>query len=251
MKFKLSIPEPCHEDWAAMTPNEKGRFCAACNKTITDFRTMSTREILAQLSASSGKTCGRFAPHQLGEKELVKAKPWTKYLAAAGIIASLGMTKLSAQEKMAKVKLPPIENHYNEDGEKAVTRPNLTQQLPLEISGQVIDGGDQSPLIGVAVLVKGTTLGCFTNEEGFFSLRLPDFDKQKELILRIDYIGFTTHYVSVPLKEGQYQYELSPINLEDYVLLMGEVAITPRSPIRYTAHQFRRLGYSVRRWFNL
>ncbi len=39
--LKLSIPKPCHEDWAAMTPNEQGRHCAVCAKTVTDFTQMS------------------------------------------------------------------------------------------------------------------------------------------------------------------------------------------------------------------
>ena len=26
-QIKISIPEPCHEDWNKMVLNEKGRFC--------------------------------------------------------------------------------------------------------------------------------------------------------------------------------------------------------------------------------
>ncbi len=42
----LRIPEPCHEDWQAMLPQEKGRHCLACQKTVTDFTKMSDREII-------------------------------------------------------------------------------------------------------------------------------------------------------------------------------------------------------------
>ena len=47
MKKKVSygIAEPCHEDWNAMIPEEKGRFCKSCEKTVIDFTRMSLPEI--------------------------------------------------------------------------------------------------------------------------------------------------------------------------------------------------------------
>lgn len=45
-KLKISIPQPCHEDWNAMTKNEKGRFCESCNKTVVDFSHFSDEDIL-------------------------------------------------------------------------------------------------------------------------------------------------------------------------------------------------------------
>jgi len=35
--FKISIPKPCFEGWENMLPNEGGRYCKACAKTIVDF----------------------------------------------------------------------------------------------------------------------------------------------------------------------------------------------------------------------
>ncbi|MEL7530311.1 MAG: hypothetical protein AAFN10_03340 [Bacteroidota bacterium] len=168
MKLKLSIPEPCHEAWTEMTANEKGRFCAACNKTVIDFRNMSTREIMDQLAANTGKSCGRFDPHQLGEKELVKPKPWAKYLAAAGIIAAVGTTKLAAQERMGKVKLNPVENYINEEGEGLASQPTKSICSPISIKGRVIYEGE--PLIGVAVRIYGTDRGIFTVQNSHHDL---------------------------------------------------------------------------------
>ena len=33
----ISIPEPCHEDWARMTATEKGKFCSVCTNEVFEF----------------------------------------------------------------------------------------------------------------------------------------------------------------------------------------------------------------------
>lgn len=56
--IRISIPEPCHEDWDKMTINTKGRFCASCAKTVVDF-TQSTPQEIYQHLQTHPKTCGR------------------------------------------------------------------------------------------------------------------------------------------------------------------------------------------------
>ena len=65
--MRLSVPEPCHEDWSAMTPTARGRHCGACAKTVVDFTALSDDAVLAYVgSAAPGATCGRFRAEQLG-----------------------------------------------------------------------------------------------------------------------------------------------------------------------------------------
>jgi hypothetical protein len=40
----IEIPEPCHADWATMRPEEKGRFCFECRKTVHDLSAMTKPE---------------------------------------------------------------------------------------------------------------------------------------------------------------------------------------------------------------
>ncbi len=94
--LKLSIPKPCHEDWAAMTPNEQGRHCAVCAKTVTDFTQMSDEEIKQFfLNRKEGEsTCGRFTNKQLNQITIelpaniyyIPMPLWKKFLAASLII---------------------------------------------------------------------------------------------------------------------------------------------------------------------
>lgn len=67
--MKISINEPCHEDWDKMTPNDKGAFCLACQKTVIDFSKKTIEEIktfFVQKPATES-VCGRFRNKQLHE----------------------------------------------------------------------------------------------------------------------------------------------------------------------------------------
>ncbi|WP_417799162.1 hypothetical protein [Tenacibaculum sp.] len=64
--YKLTIPKPCHEDWNAMTPNEKGKFCRSCAKTVVDFTQKSSKEIQEYLLTNKEqRVCGHFYRKQL------------------------------------------------------------------------------------------------------------------------------------------------------------------------------------------
>lgn len=95
--LKINIPEPCHENWDAMTPKDQGRFCGSCCKTVVDFTTMSDLEVQMYLINKSGeKICGRFNNTQLDrivislpENIFIMRIPyWKKFLAACLIVFS-------------------------------------------------------------------------------------------------------------------------------------------------------------------
>ena len=68
---KITIPKPCHENWNQMTPNEKGAFCQKCCKTVVDFTSKSTEEIITTLTAKKQeKVCGRFNNDQISSQSI-------------------------------------------------------------------------------------------------------------------------------------------------------------------------------------
>ena len=65
------------------------------------------------------------------------------------------------------------------------------QQSDIKIVGNVKDATGE-PLIGVSILVKGTTNGTVTDIDGNFTLQAP-----KGAVLEISYVGYTTQSVPV------------------------------------------------------
>ena len=65
-RYTISIPKPCHENWSEMTPNEKGRFCQSCSKTVVDFTKMDTSEIQTFIHHNKHqRICGHIKQQQL------------------------------------------------------------------------------------------------------------------------------------------------------------------------------------------
>lgn len=62
--------KPCNVGWEQMTPEEKGRHCSLCSKTVMDFTQMDKTEIEAELKNYFQKgesVCGHFAAKDVDE----------------------------------------------------------------------------------------------------------------------------------------------------------------------------------------
>lgn len=66
-RLKMTIPEPCHADWEEMTPQEKGRFCGHCVKTVHALEEYEEAE--AQALVEQG-ACVRMQVNALGQIRL-------------------------------------------------------------------------------------------------------------------------------------------------------------------------------------
>src|SRR5699024_10301548 len=84
------------------------------------------------------------------------------------------------------------------------------------INGRIVDE-DGEPLIGVNVLVKGTSRGTATDFDGYFNLG----DIEEDAVLIISYVGYQTQEVSI---NGQSEIEIvlvSDSQMLDEVVVVG------------------------------
>lgn len=83
MHYLIYVPNPCSQTWYEMTPDNNGRICDACEKTVVDFTAWHDEKILEYLLKNPG-TCGRKYAQQLentiyyvpGRNEKVAWKRW-------------------------------------------------------------------------------------------------------------------------------------------------------------------------------
>jgi len=84
------------------------------------------------------------------------------------------------------------------------------------VTGQIRTAGDNAPLPGVSVLVKGTTAGTTTDSDGRFSISVPD----NNAVLVISFIGYATQEVPVGNQTS------INIDLVEDVTQLSEVVVT-------------------------
>ena len=199
--ISLTIPQPCHESWAKMTPTATGRHCAACQQTVVDFTLKTDAEILAYLAgAASGRTCGRFAAGQL-ERPLQRAVPvaptrWRAWLAAAVAVWAVREGVSTSAKAQAPIEMRVLPAKEWQD-DKLPGREVAAQELVLR--GVVLDSTTREGLPGVTVLVKNSSVGTSTNHDGSFELHVPAELATLGIVeLQISSVGYVTqrHHVA-------------------------------------------------------
>ena len=227
-KVNISIPKPCHEDWGAMTPEEKGRFCSVCSKTVIDFTKASDKEIIEHLNKDA-TACGRFVSSQLN-RDLTVPKVRSTYwiLATVTLFSFLG---IGSQTAYSQVKQDTIQT------DKKLNKNIInTTNNPITITGIVSD--DLGPIAGVNVVVKGTIRGTTTDFDGKFTIKAND----KEILI-LTYTGKKTIEIIISSK-SEYHVTMP----DDVILLAGEVIYVGFPGIKkrtFIGRQIQR----VRNWF--
>ncbi len=188
--FSLRIKKPCTENWEAMTPVEKGRFCDSCQKTVVDFSSMSESDIIQFFQNYAGdkkQICGRLQAGQ--EKRLYASqppalqvekyapKPLRHWAAAAALVLTSLSQPILAQNQLASTFAAPTAqtdcgNKSNAPLKSAEILPN-TQGL----SGTVAYKHDPAQKIAGAqmvLLLNGEVIASTsTQADGSYFLNLP------------------------------------------------------------------------------
>jgi len=100
--MKITISTPCHENWEAMTPKEKGRFCSVCSKTVRDFTAASDDEIIDVFSNPTDNICGNFYESQLNRNlQYAKINSVLVKFAVGFILTTGGFVSVQAQQNIA------------------------------------------------------------------------------------------------------------------------------------------------------
>lgn len=168
----LHIPEPCHENWDAMTPQDKGRHCQSCNKVVVDFSVMTDRQVLDYFKNAQGNTCGRFHNDQL-QRPLIEPQKqpgkWNYFLASvASFFVGL---KLIAQPKVLLGKVAnPKQEIVNKATENNAIKGEVAAPKLITVSGKVTDEKGVA-IAGASITIDKTNKGVVSDKDGNFSCK--------------------------------------------------------------------------------
>lgn len=218
MKFTINIPNPCSENWNKMTPTEKGRHCAVCEKDLTDFKLLTDQQIF-DLVDSDQKICGRFSVDQLNTEFYAKRE---HHFSKLGLV--VGFTSLVAmvQPAIAQTSVNTIEQYRTE--QKPVSIKSI-QSDSITITGVVRD--EYEPLPFATVVIKNRdTIGVNTDFDGAFSLKVPtNFFDKGEVYVDVQYIGYLPQRILITKETTNLEIEL----YSDVII--GEVVIVKKPSV--------------------
>lgn len=182
------MPAPCFESWDKMTPTDKGKHCAVCEKTVIDFTKSSHKEIdLFFKEHKEEKICGRMRTPK--SKSAI-------HKAAVGIaLVSLTLPNFAFDweiQKTTHITSEMIQNNFG-----------VVQGV---ISDE--DTGEVLPFVKVSTTLNGQLFGCISDFDGRYKLQIPNIQNYKDtLVLTFSYLGYETVVRTTVMKENQITFE--------------------------------------------
>ncbi|MGX7666383.1 carboxypeptidase-like regulatory domain-containing protein [Flavobacterium pedocola] len=227
--YNISVPEPCHENWQAMTPVEKGRFCTSCQKNVIDFTLASDTEIIKALKTDK-HLCGRFQKTQL-DRDLFERKEkssiWIAASTAVLSFLSIGNNVATAQEK------PKTEQTDTKVISKKLDLENDNQEK--EISG-IIKDSSGIPLPGISIIVKNSFKGTQTDFDGKYKINAKEGDN-----LEFSFIGMKTQSIIV----GKSNSYCLTMNEDETIHVTVGIVLTSYKKRTFFGRMFQKIG----NWF--
>lgn len=78
--LQIQVQEPCMQSWSTMTPDQSGRFCRACSKTVIDFSNYTDEQLIEFFTnPRTERVCGRFQTGQL-DRNLTTGRSWCSWV---------------------------------------------------------------------------------------------------------------------------------------------------------------------------
>ncbi len=213
--MKIIISNPCHENWEGMTPQEKGRFCSVCSKTVRDFTGSSDREVLKAFSRPEDDICGRFNETQLNRNLLYSDINSVLVKFAAGFMLTAGgLIMVNGQQTTVQDSLKAEQQQeVVVTGYKTVKKSMVTG-MGTVISQDAVNGKQENKSIKPAEPVRGLTVNPpSTNSSNAIRIGGGSLVSGKPLLVVDQKV--------VPLKVFQ---EIDPQSIETVNILKGNDA---------------------------
>ena len=152
---------------------------------------------------------------------------YNKQVVGVDRAASLNVTKAPLTDALEKL-FAGTDIAYTIKGQQIVLTKRETAAKESRktdgVQGRVLDRKTKEPIVGATVIVEGTTKGTTTDSQGRFGI-----EGNKNLVLSISYIGYTTQTVRAAAGTGIEVYLTEDVKLVDEVVVVGYGTVSRRN----------------------
>jgi len=219
----ISIPEPCHEDWARMNATEKGKFCSVCTKEVFDL-TSKTDEELVKILTKNKNACGRVKKSQLNREVKMERKSGQSFAPlAASMLLPLTLFSNNPRSENNSLSEKPMVS-------LGIGRFSNTNNLRLSVFTKgIVRDENGNPLKNVEIISNETKAQTWTNKKGEYEIYT--LDKEWLTFSRENY---GTQKIQLNNKsESRNIYLMSDRQLKPIVV--GRIAVGPEKKIEEKA----------------
>jgi len=217
---KVTIPEPCHQQWDDMTQAANGRFCASCSKTVVDFTSMTDQQVIDYLSTATN-VCGRISAlqfssvnNQIQTSAISPGSIWKRLILAVTMFAVMHNVKSQTNSPKPATEQTSVRITLG----KIVVPAKVA--TPVIITGTVVDKHG-IPLAGIKI--KAGNKEFVTAINGVFNLDLPAGTPSFTVEGNFSWFKQT---IKIKKNKATYKVVLKPNDM-----VLGRIAVTNRTSL--------------------
>ncbi|MFN1216606.1 hypothetical protein ACKW6Q_06415 [Chryseobacterium kwangjuense] len=159
MKKNIIINNPCSERWEDMQDSPEGKFCEKCSKCIIDFTDKTDQEFKDIFAHASGREiCGK-----------ISSSSFSKIV--TGVVLVTHLSFVQAQ----------VKTDFDTSVEQKASDIKVSGRLVFRETQKVIPNAE------VFFIAKNKFIKSTTNENGYFSLSIPDDLIKNENVLYLNF----------------------------------------------------------------
>ena len=219
MKQKpILIPKPCHENWDKMTPNEQGRHCKSCAKTVVDGTHLTDAEIWKKHRINNNSLCVR-----LPSWRVTTLPPTIFYQIKVAIAASIMGFWLTVKQAV----YAQTDSTTTKKNKLPVDSNQIIQKIV--ITGAVFDSIDRFNALTfckIFIYQNNQVIGQgYSDFEGHFKLSISgNFSSTEKLALKFSLVGYKDAQIALTPKDSIH----CDIYMNESHICLNEAVITVR-----------------------
>lgn len=224
--YIFNIPNPCHEKWDRMLPQDRDKFCMQCSKEVFDFTGLDNAEISQKVEQSKGRICGRMLQSQLNRPIEIQVKTknnssfFYKVLAGMFLIGTTG-SAFATKAPFAKSEILPAISDNNFQPRKMSFIKSETDSLKNIIQGKIFNEYKQS-VYDTHIYIKDMNIKTEVDDKGKFKIVLPDDVSIDTIALKIESIGYEPYTLNIMRNDLPVSKEIY-LSFDEEVFVIGQI----------------------------